>query len=374
MATHDAAKKRINRARSHGWVLVAGLAIWLSVAFFGTFGPTTATQLFSGPIFGFFEGWSFSFPGRPEKLGELGDSFGMLNGLFGAITLWLVYRTYRGDRESSETQAEMSALQLDQAKFAADAQIALTRSERYMSEVAAASQSYNGLLHDIVAPDGPGARWEGRNGLWHWWKRYLIQPGVGVRPGWKDAPTKPLTPWNTVRRLYDDEQADTTLLGDAWVKEQVVSHCNLDELVKYARPSWRKLYAQNWFQLDALFRSWFHVYKTINSAERMQVPAEIEWAAAARFRAQLSGIELAYLLANLVFSEGPDGKGFPEAIKMCERYAVFDNFAPGLDPIQYACLFGARGLSERGFAPERYIELSAFESRAAKAAFRGGSP
>jgi hypothetical protein len=96
--------------------------------------------------------------GDAEKIGALkgqfGDLFGILNGAFGAVTLFFVYRAFGFERTASVAQIE------------------LVRLERYYAEVDTSILSYNRLLRDVLIPardkDGKTLdRWPGAHGLYH---------------------------------------------------------------------------------------------------------------------------------------------------------------------------------------------------------------
>ena len=70
--------------------------------------------------------------------GQFGDTFGVLNGAFGALTLWLVYRTYRRETESNAEQIRLATEALDSERKSSAAQIELVRIERYYSEIESA--------------------------------------------------------------------------------------------------------------------------------------------------------------------------------------------------------------------------------------------
>ena len=296
--------------------------------------------------------------------GQFGDVFGLLNGAFGAFTLFFVYRAFRLESKSSQAQIE------------------LVRLERYYAEVAAAIQSYNRLLRDILIPDKVHTgemrgTWPGAHGLFHLWKVTVVFPQIqrAVRPSkttglllqkWPDC-------WSPAAELYGygTPTVQETWRQQSWVEQQF-GDIEVPEKIAIAvhlRQRWQILYSENRYQLDALFRAWYHVCKAIKNADEYGVDPQTEWRMSSRFRAQLSWIELLFLLANQVLSEGDEGTGFPKAVDFSERYAMFDNFVPGLDPSAHALLGIANGLIP--WPDARPLRAECFKSELAKSASFG---
>jgi hypothetical protein len=269
-------------------------------------------------------------PSASELKGQFGDFFGVLNALFGALTLVTVYRAYRLQTDQVKDLEANATKQLQAMQF-----------ERYLIEVEAAISSYNRLVGAIVVPDGLN-RWESVHGLFHLWKTYLILPAYLQADDYSGTYRNPnsASPRNNSLNLWTPllkEQGGLTQEFDKewsdikWVGAQLdkLSDETKQIFIDGITANWRKMYAAHRYQLDAVFRSWYHVCLTIATARAFNVDKDAEWRIAGRFRAQLSSIELQFLLANQALSESP---GFPKAIAMSERYAIFDNYVAGLDP------------------------------------------
>lgn len=69
-------------------------------------------------------------------------------------------------------------------------------------------------------------------------------------------------------------------------------------------------------------------------------------------------------MANQSLSEGDSGNGFPRAVALSSRYAMFDNFVAGLDPTVHAVLQVGRGDIE--IPGGRALPKECFSSEAAK--------
>lgn len=290
-------------------------------------------------------------PSSSELKGQFGDFFGVLNALFGALTLVTVYRAY-----------QLQTSQVDDAKTNANKQLHAQQFERYLIEVEAAIASYNRLVGAIVVVDS-NLRWESVHGLFHLWKVHMIFPAANQGPAYAGTYKNPLSEstndstinlWSPMLRQLDISSVtvDEKWLNSVWIESQI-DHLNDDVMLAFKKnivSNWEKLYAMHRYQLDAVFRSWFHVYLTIATASEFNVDSDAEWRIASRFRAQLSSVELLFLLSNQVLSENPK---FPKAIKMSERYAMFDNYTADLDPIATVILKIAKQnnglINESGF-------------------------
>jgi hypothetical protein len=290
--------------------------------------------------------------------GQFGDVFGALNGAFGALTLFFVYRAFRSERASS------------------DAQIELVKLERYYAEVAAAVHAYEVALQGIAATeweesqqnDRPSRRfvtnWVSRHGLFHLWKQHFTF--AAIRDQWAysvndSGVRKPSKVWAPIAiQMGFDQYVEARVayalpevapfVGETSVAQLLSDHAvggtDFQDLANAVHGAWRCVYRSNRYQLDTLFRTWYHAFKTIATAVDFDVDEATEWRIASRFRAQLSWIEMVFLLANQTFGNEPGGEGLPKAIEFSERYAMFDNFTPGLDPTVHALLAAAKGRTE----------------------------
>ena len=144
----------------------------------------------------------------------------------------------------------------------------------------------------------------------------------------------------------------------------------VEDLILATSRHWRRLEAAHSYHLQPLFRAWFYVYQEIRQAAFLGIEPESEWEEAAKFRAQLSSIELTYLLANLVFSPGIDEKGYPKAMELAERYAAFANLDVNFEHGQFICELAAGRTSAWGLNDNAYVvrkfDETAFDSSAAK--------
>ena len=279
-------------------------------------------------------------PSASGLKGQFGDFFGVLYALFGALTIVLVYSTFG-----------IQKLQLDHSNQIASEQQLSARYERYLSEIAAATNAYNTALGAILVPSNNSKEWAGRHGLYHLWHTYMILPGLCspssavsmkqlhyplssyIHPETQNSPSD-ISMWSPLRQQFKFEALvdDSLWSTEQWVRTQVN---NLSKEVKASFATsmysfWNTCYDMHKYQLDALFRSWYHVEIALQTASSLGIDSGTEWRAASRFRAQLSAIELQFLLANQLLARPP---GYPRACAISEYYSIFDNLSFGLDPI-----------------------------------------
>jgi hypothetical protein len=306
-------------------------------------------------------------PDSSTLKGQFGDFFGVLNALFGALTLVTVYFAYLLEKKSAS-----------ETKHAVSEQLKSVGYERYLNDVDSAIQSYNRLLQAIVVPD-KNNQWTSIHGLFHWWKGYLTSYGQlgglhDVANGYPCTYKNPdnlqqinsrVNMWSPLLKQYGIQGVNfsSSWNNEFWIQHQI-KILDPDEIIVFAnrvRINWQRLYAENRYQLDALFRTWYYVCVTIQSAKKFDVDIISEWQVAARFRAQLSAIELQFLLCNQLLSESP---GFPKATLMSSKYAMFNNLVSGVDPISHLLQQIAQGKLN---APAiKKMDQSCFDSNLAR--------
>jgi Putative phage abortive infection protein len=267
-----------------------------------------------------------------ETKGQFGDFFGLLNGLMGCLTFIFIYKTFllQGEAANSQLalQRETSANQIALQKSTSADQFLQLQREAYTSTVRDAINSYNLRLEAILVPHRDPethqilSTWPGAHGLYHLWMHGM--------------------------------EGTLTLSGLDTGKDSE----NLSL-------RWQEIYEKFRYQLDALFRAWFHTLKTIETAPEYNIDFDLEWRTVARFRAQLSSIELTFLLANQVLSRSNDGNGYGEARRLCEKYAIFDNYELGAHEKVGQFLLDLAKTSQ-GHVGNHRLEKSSFSSELAK--------
>lgn len=307
-------------------------------------------------------------PDASTLKGQFGDFFGVLNALFGALTLITVYGAYKLELKSTQDTQRATAEQLR-----------TLRHERYLSDVDSAIQSYNRLLQLIDIPIPNSTNITAVHGLVHLWNAYLTFGGAfgGRTTNKYSYPTTYRHPidkndTNSFVNLWVpllEQQGKLSNISEDgwnsenWINDQILnlSPPDVEDFANRLGINWRRLYSENRYQLDALFRAWYYVYKTINAANEFNIDIKTHWLVAARFRAQLSAIELQFLLCNQVFAEFP---GFPQATAMSQTYAIFNNYAPGVDPCAHLVYMIAKG--DITISNYQSLSPSCFESLIAK--------
>jgi hypothetical protein len=168
-------------------------------------------------------------PSASGLKGQFGDFFGVLNALFGALTIILVYSTFG-----------VQKLQLDHSSQNASEQQLSARYERYLSEITSATNAYNTALGAILVPSNDGKNWAGRHGLYHLWHTNIILPGCSnpsiaeqmriphyplisyVHPETGNAPSD-ISMWSPLRQQFNFESKvqNSSWSNEQWVRTQV---------------------------------------------------------------------------------------------------------------------------------------------------------
>jgi hypothetical protein len=307
-----------------------------------------------------------------ERKGQFGDSFGVFTSLASAATLiivfvalWFQRATLDAANESLKSNQETSRAQLE-----------LVRLERYYGEIAVAIAAYNNALRavEFAEKNKSGERWTGTHGMFHLWKTLAYGVAHYADPRSRLEMKSPIAHriWYGVQKSYGIPIVESLLSGaksTAWVTLEVHA-MNDDDRVAHLNvlvSQWCEIYDVNVYQLDALYRCWYHVCKAIANTKEFEIDAETEWRAASRFRAQLSWIELAYLLANQSITDTDTSYGYAKSRILSERYAIFDNFSLSIDPMAHFLLGIGKGTYI--LKGTKQLNLSAFSSDLAKKEF-----
>jgi hypothetical protein len=146
----------------------------------------------------------------------------------------------------------------------------------------------------------------------YWYRRYF----TGARAV-KGAESEGLLP-------SDVAIANSRLLELSAAQVGSADHQELGSAFLAAKAGYMELFEQRRLELDAVLRTLFRLFQWID--ESGLAPKQ-RWHYAALVRAQLSWVELAYLLYN-AFSD--EGAPFAEYVN---RYALLDNLVGGKDPL-----------------------------------------
>jgi hypothetical protein len=308
------------------------------------------------------------------RKGQFGDSFGGFTSLISAITLIVVFTsmwfqsrslrmaqdTFSSAQSFQQKTVEAAEKSLEASENSSRAQIELVKLERYYSEISSTTAAYNRALEKFVLPESKeqlDVRWHGTQGLFHAWRSVVAamanvtqqsKPYKASDSAIMTRMTKSSEVWCFVAELYGiscHPPEASSAANEVWVRNFIRSmdKPDIERLISQLRASWRTFMIGNVYQVDALFRTWYRVYTTISNTQEFDIDGETEWRAAAQFRAQLSWIELTFLLMNQIFRFDDETDDYGKARALSERYAVFDNYRPGLDPAANLLLMLADG-------------------------------
>jgi hypothetical protein len=311
------------------------------------------------------------------RKGQFGDSFGGFTSLISAITLIVVFtsmwfqsrslrmaqNTYSSAQSFQEKTVAAAERSLEASENSSKAQIELVKLERYYSEISSTTAAYNRALEKFVLPESKeqlNVRWHGTQGLFHAWRSIVAAMADATQQSkpyrasdvtMTTNMTKSSEVWWFVAELYGIKSHTpeaSSVASEVWVRNIIRSMDEgmVENLISKLRASWRTFMIGNVYQVDALFRTWYRVYTTISNTQEFDIDGETQWRAAAQFRAQLSWIELSFLLMNQIFRFDDEADDYGKARALSERYAVFDNYRPGLDPAANLLLLLANGTIE----------------------------
>lgn len=293
--------------------------------------------------------------------GQFGDAFGAFNALVSTLALVGLFFTIRSQQQQLATQVSIGR-----------ANDLLVRQQQFQEQFYRAVDAYRELLAEITAHGADGAVHRARAALNHLWREGVIARIAGhdvplldeASRAQRDAQQhETLGAWNTndraalaIDRLLqalsaepDDREATYRAIGEAWAA----------------------MVMANRFQLDALFRAWYTVYRVLATAPAYQLDPPTVRLYAAGFRAQLSWVELAFLLVNQ--SALPGCPSYPRASHMSNLHATFDNLDVSHDVV--LSVLRQRAALAQPYAGVEQARLTdrAFHSAGEDAAAGGGA-
>lgn len=231
--------------------------------------------------------------------GQLGDSFGPFNALVSSFALVGV----------------ISTLVVQQT---------VAKQQQFQEQLFHAIAAYQSLLESFETtnrcdPSAPTSL-RGRSALQYAWQEHVVAPFVGnCRVPGMDAIC------SIVNHVASGATQDFSTIQSAMksVDEQVAQWLSADtktELLEALGRAWWALYSSHRHHLDALFRAWYTVHRILHAASNYSVTDDSQRLYAASFRAQISWIEMVYMLANQ--SALPHNEKFPHACEYANYYCV----------------------------------------------------
>lgn len=261
------------------------------------------------------------------RRGQFGDAFGAFNALVSTLALVSLLTTLGVQRRQLAAQQTQT-----------QSEVRLMRQQQFQEQYYRAVDAYRMLLAEFQPMQRAGRLQDvgmrGRAGLFVVWRELMLEPLAA-----QDGLTGETVRAQITASLDPAPDSDRDINARRQIA-QVLSQAAADSRLRARMLAgisrqWSKLYSSHRFQLDALFRAWYTVYRILDTAPRYELEDEVVRLYGASFRAQLSWIELAFLLVNQ--SGLHPGTGFPKACKLSNTYAVFDNLVDD-DDLVVACL------------------------------------
>ena len=239
-----------------------------------------------------------------EARGQFGDSFGPFNALVSSLALVGV----------------ISTLALQQT---------VAKQQQFQEQLFHAVAAYQSLLESFETnyrtKSGEPGSLRGRSALQNAWQHYVVGPFLRncKAPGMDDVA-------RNVGSLFFGETVGFAATQGAIesVDRQVAGWLSTDgatAALEVLGQAWWALYSSHRHHLDALFRAWYTVHRILNEAPNYSVTVDAQRLYAASFRAQISWIEMVYMLANQ--SALPHNAMFPRACRYANYFCAYDNLA-----------------------------------------------
>lgn len=328
------------------WFGALSLILWLSYAMLAlsTDAPNWLPEIFRLP--------------RDEsstilaRRGQFGDAFGAFNALISTFALIGLFFTIRSQQQ-----------QLTEQEKASRTSEKLTHQQQFQEQYYRGVDAYRSLLTDFTMfRDGvDGEAVHGRPALWLIWREQLI---AHVRSDsgtmFHSALCRQLEAYSNEGLGQWNSNADALSAVRALRDQLTVEPEVLDELVDSVGQAWRAVYGMYRYQFDSLFRAWYTVYRILDTASNYGLSDESIRLYAATYRAQLSWIEMAFLLINQ--SGLPENPAFPRACHLSNRYAVFDNLDVDSDVVVSVLVALALRRVSSGDRDSAMLDAHAFKS------------
>lgn len=250
-----------------------------------------------------------------SRRGQFGDAFGAFNALVSTFALIGLLFTLRTQQDQIRSQEKTSA-----------SNDRLVRQQQFQDQFFRAVDAYRDQLHAItsVSNNEQQALATGRLALLSIWRNQLVkhiksggieQLRLALEAQREAYENEHSGIWNSHKELIDACNRLVAFL-DADLKSQ-------DDVLQRMGAAWQTVYLANRYQLDSLYRAWYTVYRVLDTAGVYQIPPETVRLYSAAFRAQVSWIEMAFLLINQFGL--PGNPTYPKACVYSIRYVSFDN-------------------------------------------------
>ncbi|QET03912.1 hypothetical protein FOB72_17240 (plasmid) [Cupriavidus pauculus] len=256
---------------------------------------------------------SLPFSEKGEAWGQFGDFIGgTINPVVGLATVYLVLVTVKLQRR--ELQASLRELRISNKALA---------KQGFENSFFSWLNSYHKLLDSIQLTisnenaEAPEKIYIGRHAL----KRMHVGSFTAARVILKDSKSGKKLPTFQRRHRSSLSTPQDPLFFSNWSKDQRETAINM------ARDGYETVFDRHRYQLDGMFRTLFRLIKWVDESDPKIISREEKWQYIAIIRAQLSWIELVFLVYNCMTQRGEP------FIEYANKYALFDNLGTEADGI-----------------------------------------
>jgi uncharacterized membrane protein len=231
-------------------------------------------------------------------LGQLGDYFGgLVNPVVGLVTVFFVLLSLSIQRKELRATVE-------EMKVSNESAMRMSFEQSLFSWLG----NYQSLVNAVENEAG-----RGRRALAQWYHLWFEDVQA-----WFGFPGHVLSSEEVAKRKFVIASQCSKLPNSEHAAERAVT------AFFAARKSYMQVFAAQRFQLDAVLRTIYRLFQWIDESS---LSGRQKWHYAALVRAQLSWVEMAYLLYNATSLEGA------EFAKYVNRYALLDNLAGDTDQL-----------------------------------------
>lgn len=249
-----------------------------------------------------------------SRRGQFGDAFGAFNALVSTLALIGLLMTLRTQQEQIRSQERTS-----------NSNDTLIRQQQFQDQFFRAVDAYRDQLQTVTTSNTKDVgHIVGRLALREIWRNQLVRQIYDHESSsLKQAIVAQLYAYDNEMSGSLNSNQEVSQLIAGLLSEIEESTEKRDQVLGRVGSAWHVVYLANRHQLDSLYRAWYTVYRVLDTAPSYGVDLETMNLYSAAFRAQISWIEMAFLLANQFGL--PGNPSYPRACKHSVRYAVFDN-------------------------------------------------
>lgn len=262
----------------------------------------------------------------PEPWGQFGDFFGgTLNPIFGFLSVMALLAAL----VIQSRELKISSQELRNSALALAAQNNAIAHQSFEQTFFSWLDSYGDMLASVSSME-----LSGRNALKrHWHSQFRMETLAEIA--------------SEMHKEIDRNQFGH--INTSKFREVVAD--SPEVLTEAAMTAWQRLYKENEYQLDSVFRNLYRLILWVDSQHQDRMTPAQKWFYVSIVRAQLSWIEMVYLFYNGYTQRGE------RLNRLIEKYSLFNNLNFDSDPV-------IAHIRQHGYANNWYAETAYDSSKA----------